>query len=426
MATSRIALWAAFVAVNVWLAWLSLAGGSRMMGDIDRVYAIWMDQGVKEGFWVGIDVPWVYPMLALVPMLISHLGGFGGDGVVWMVLVAVLNAGAFVVLTSGSWAARRGVAAAWWWIAFLFVLGPIAMARIDAITVPLALVGMLVLAKRPHLAGVLLAVAAWVKVWPAALVLAAVVAVRRRGSVLVGAVATSVVVVAVALALGSGWNVFGFVSQQAGRGLQVESPAATPWLWQVAAHVPGAAVYYDQIILTYQVAGPGVAFAARATTVVMAIVMLGVLLLGVWAVRAGVPAPRLLGALSLALVIGLIATNKVGSPQFVSWLAVPVVVGIVLASRGGPSFRVPAVIALAIGLLTQLVYPLYYEGVLGGQPLMVAVITVRNGLEVALLVVSVVMLWRVGTAQPGAPRSWWTRDVRSADHDDAADARLGA
>ncbi|GAA0959419.1 glycosyltransferase 87 family protein [Frigoribacterium faeni] len=417
LARRRTVLWAAFAAVHLWLIWINLVGPDQSMGDVWTVYRQWMQEAVDGGARVGVDRPWVYPLLAAVPMLLARLGGDAHYGDAWLVVVLALNAGAFAVLT------RRGggrpLTAAWWWLAFLLALGPIALGRIDAVTVPLALVGLLLVATRPLAASVLLTVAAWVKVWPAALVAAALISSRHRWSVLLGAVATTAAVVAVSLALGSGATVLGFVGQQAGRGLQIESPAATPWLWRAAAGVAGTAVYYDREILTFQVSGDGVGFAARATTVIMALVVVGVVLLGLRARRAGVAATRLLGPLSLALTVALIATNKVGSPQFVAWLAVPVVVGLV-ASRprrdgagssaagtaAGPSFRLAAVVALVVGGLTQVIYPWFYDDLLTVQPWMLVVITLRNLGEIVLLVVACVMLWRLGgvRARGGADR----------------------
>jgi hypothetical protein len=215
---------------------------------------------------------------------------------------------------------------------------------------------------------------------------------------------TTVAVVAISLVLGSGATVLGFVGEQAGRGLQVESPTATAWLWRTAADVPGAFVYYDHEILTYQVEGDGVGAAARLTTVLMALVVLLVLLLGLRAVRSRASAVHLLAPLSLAFVTALIVTNKVGSPQFVAWLAPPVVLGLVLARRGGPSAALPAVLAVGIAVLTQVIYPWEYQALLGVEPWMLVLITVRNLGEVALLVVALVQLWRAGSpARAGAP-----------------------
>ncbi|WP_314100924.1 glycosyltransferase 87 family protein [uncultured Frigoribacterium sp.] len=406
-------LWSAFVIVHLVVGHAALTGPNQPMGDVWSVYRTWMQQGVGGGDWVGVDRPWVYPLLAAVPMLLARVGGDAHYGQAWLTIVLLLDAGAFAVLTGGL-RGRRHVAPAWWWLLFLLALGPIAVGRIDAVTVPFAIVGLLLLSSRPTAASVLLTVAAWIKVWPAALVVAAVVALRGRArrDVVVGAVATTVTVVAISLVLGSGATVLGFVGEQAGRGLQVESPTATAWLWRAAAGMPGAFVYYDHQILTYQVEGDGVGTAARLTTVLMGLVVLLVLLLGLRAVRRGASAVNLLAPLSLAFVTALIVTNKVGSPQFVSWLAPPVVIGLVLARRGGaaaaggsaaagparavPAAAVPAVLAVGIAALTQVIYPWEYQALLGVEPWMLVLITVRNLGEVALLVVALVQLWRVG------------------------------
>ena len=402
LAQRRVLLWAAFAVVHLMVAWVALAGPDQSLGDVRTVYRSWMDDFVSGGERVGIDVAWVYPLLAAVPMLIARLGGSTDYATVWLLVVIALDAIAFAVLLR--WATRTTRAtttAAWWWLLFVIALGPIAFGRIDAVTVALALIGLLLVAERPVAASVVLTIAAWVKVWPAALVAAAVLASRRGISIVVAAAATTVVVVAVSLALGSGSTVLGFVGQQAGRGLQIESPAATPWLWRAAAGVAGTGVYYDQQILTFQVQGDGVGLAARAATLVMALVVGAVVLLGLRARLAGVAAPHLLGPLALALTTALIVTNKVGSPQFVSWLAVPVVVGLVTSRAGGPSFRLAAGLAVGIAALTQLIYPWFYDDLLRVEPWMLVVITLRNLGEIALLVVACVVLWRLGGVRRG-------------------------
>ena len=408
LAQRRVVLWTAFAVVHLVVAWVALAGPDQSLGDVRTVYRSWMDDFVSGGERVGIDVAWVYPLLAAVPMLIARLGGSTDYATVWLLVVIALDAIAFAVLlrratgTTGTTRATPATTtAAWWWLLFVIALGPIAFGRIDAVTVALALIGLLLVAERPVAASVVLTIAAWVKVWPAALVAAAVLASRRGIAIVVAAAATTVVVVAVSLALGSGATVLGFVGQQAGRGLQIESPAATPWLWRAAAGVAGTGVYYDQQILTFQVQGDGVGLAARAATLVMALVVGAVVLLGLRARLAGVAAPHLLGPLALALTTALIVTNKVGSPQFVSWLAVPVVVGLVTSRAGGPSFRLAAGLAVGIAALTQLIYPWFYDDLLRVEPWMLVVITLRNLGEIALLVVACVMLWRLGGVRRG-------------------------
>jgi hypothetical protein len=94
---------------------------------------------------------------------------------------------------------------------------------------------------------------------------------------------------------------------------------------------------------------------------------------------------RLLPVVGLALVMALIAANKVGSPQFATWIAVPIILGLAWQAHGGLSFRVPAILALTIAALTQLVYPVLYGSLLALDPRMLGVLTVRNTLYLVLL-----------------------------------------
>ncbi len=414
VARSGFTLWAVFVLAHLWLGLLNLYGPGYPMGDVTSVYKFWVDQLVVNDFQVGIDSQWVYPILAFVPMLASLAFGAALYGSTWLSIVMLLNVIAFGTLTD--WGRRRDHnAAGWWWVLFLFLLGPIALGRIDAITVPLALVGLLLLAKRPRVAALILAAATWIKIWPAALLAAIVISVHERFRIIAVAATTSLAIIAVALLMGSGSNVLSFITQQTGRGLQIEAPVSTIWLWMARTGVPNTFVYYDQAILTFQVEGPGATLAAMAMTPLLALAVLVVCGLAILTVRRGVPALQLLPPLALALVTAFMVFNKVGSPQFESWLAVPVVFGLVMALRGGRSFRVPAILVLVIAALTQVVYPYLYNYVLTVNYVMLIVLTSRNLLLIVLFawaLTAVIRLyrgarWHDGVlADEAAPTSW--------------------
>lgn len=407
-----MALWGAFVLVHLILGLLNLYAPTLPMGDVTLVYRKWVDEAVGGGSWVVLDKAWVYPVLALVPMLFAGVFGLGGYAGTWLSMVMLLNAAALGILT-GWGRSRERIGVAWWWLAFTLALGPIALARIDSVTVPLLIVGVLLLAARPKLAAVLLTIGAWTKIWPAAIVAAALIALKDRWRILGVGALVSAVIVAVALALGSGARVFSFVTEQTGRGLQVEAPVTTIWLWRAIAGVLGTRVYYDRDILTYQVRGIGTEAAANVMTPLLAIAVLAVAVLGIRAVRAGASAGALLPPLALALVTTFIAVNKVGSPQFIAWISVPIVLGLATAAAGhGGSFRRPAILALVIAALTQLIYPHLYDLLLDLNPVMVSVLTVRNILEFVLLgwaVVAVVRSPRFADSRypDGAPERTW-------------------
>jgi hypothetical protein len=379
-----IALGVAFVLVHLWLGWVALVGRGYPMGDVLSVYRFWIDHALATGQWVGLDTTWVYPIVALVPMVLAQAFGSELYGGTWLGLVLIADAAAFAVLVGRRRDAGRA-RAGWWWLAFLVALGPVAVARIDAVTVAFAMSGLLLVVRRPLLAGVLLAVATWIKVWPAALIAAAVVAVRGRVHLLIGAAATTLVVLVAVIALGGAPTVFSFLTLQSGRGLQIEAPFATPGMWAAFAGGPWAVVY-DRGILTYQLEGPGAALLASTTTPLLALTTGLLVVAGLVATRRGARASEVLPPLALAVTVALILFNKVGSPQFVSWLAVPIVVGLVVAARGRPSFRVPATLGVVIAALTQAFYPYLYDQLLGLDFTLLLVLTARNVLYLALLV----------------------------------------
>ncbi|WP_426183870.1 hypothetical protein [Microbacterium sp. TWP3-1-2b2] len=395
-------LWAAFLAVHVLVAWQGWVYPSQPMGDVVLVYEPWSASAVTGGAIVGITEPWVYPQLALLPMLLAKLLAWPLVGLVgisgayligWAVLVTAADAVAFGVLVGRTGTASRR-SAGWFWTAALLLLGPIAMYRIDAVTVALGVIGGLWLIKRPIVATVLLTIAAWIKIWPGALVLAAVVAARGRIRVLLTAAAACAAIVLMLFLLGSGRHVLGFLTEQTGRGMQIEAVAATPFLWM--AHFGAASIDYSFEILTFQIAAPGAEVLAGLLTPVMVLVVAAVLAIGIVKATRGASFPRLFPPLALALVVTLIVTNKVGSPQFQTWLIAPVILWIIFdRTRSG----LPAGIVLVLCALTCLIYPLSYDALLRAEMLPVLVLTVRNLLLVALLVIGVRAMVRVPAAR---------------------------
>jgi hypothetical protein len=394
---SRLLLWLAFVLTHLWLGFLNLNAPGLPLGDVTIDYQTWAKQADFATYYVGIDSVWVYPIVALVPMVMVGVFGFQNYAAAWLSLIFVLDAVAFLVMVG--WRRRgtsRSTTIGWWWIAFLLLLGPIAMGRIDSVTIPIAIVAVLLLASRPRLASVLLTIATWIKVWPAALIAAILIASKERVRVFVAAAITSVLIVAAALALGSGANVFSFITQQTGRGLQVEAPISTLWMWMSYARVPGAFVYYDQGILTFQVAGPGTDVAANVMTPILGVAILAIAGLGILAARRGAPVTELLAPLSLALITGFIGFDKVGSPQYMTWLAIPVILGLATNTMGhGRSFRTPTILVLVVGALTQIIYPYVYTSLLELNPILLLVLSARNVMIFVLLVWSIGLLWEL-------------------------------
>ncbi|GAA3038600.1 hypothetical protein GCM10010462_26680 [Microbacterium dextranolyticum] len=378
--------------MHIGVAWLGFALPNEPMGDIYHVYEPWSLHALTGAGIVGITEPWVYPQLALVPMILAH--GFdpiAGYIVGWAIVAALVDAAAFAVLV-GRASSRPRVIAGGFWLAFIAALGPVGLYRLEAVTVALSIIGCLWIVGRPWAASLLLAAATWIKVWPAALLAAAVIAARRRAALIGGAVALTALTLGGVTLAGGGTYAFGFVGEQTTRGLQIESPVATPYVWGTVLHVPGFQVYYSPELLTYQVDGPQIGLVVAAMTPLLLTVMAALVAVGIVHVRRGVRFVSLFPPLSLALVLGFIVCNKVGSPQYLAWLVPSLVTGLVIARR---RWAAPALLSLVAAVLTQLVYPVFYDGILSPAVGPVTILTLRNLVLIALFVWMVVRVIRL-------------------------------
>ena len=386
----RWVLWSAFLIVHVAFGLLFLQGEAR--GDVQNFYLLWFREASSRHVIVGVNRSWVYPLLAWLPIAIAGLAGPAGDRgyeLAWLVLVIVVDSAAFAMLTARL--SRSRVIAAWWWTIALAALGPVFIGRLDTVASALAVAAVVVIAFRPWLAGVLLSIATWVKVWPAALILAFAIGGKRRVSVVLAVVSTSVIVAVVSVLLGGGRYLFTFITAQIGRGLQIESPLATPWLWADASGAPAIRIYWDPTISTYQLVGPGVALAAKLSSLVLVTAVLVTLAFGIRAVIRRADASRTVAALSLALTMAVTAFNKVGSPQYEMWCVPIVIFGLLVSTRW---FRTPAILVVVASCLTQGIYPYFYRSLLLAQPWMVFLITARNLLEFTILAWALIALWQ--------------------------------
>ena len=392
----RVLLAAGFLVVHAVVSVLCFViAPNQPAGDVTGVYRFWVDYWHQSGYLVGIDTAWVYPIAALPPMLLAGLLGDGPYLLIWLLMVAVLDGVALVLV------ARRGRGLAWWWLLCILLIGPVAVSRIDGVALPFAVVGVLWLAERPAIAAALLTIAAWIKVWPAAIVAAVLLTTRRIASSISAAALTSAVIIGLALLAGARGTVFSFVTAQASRGIQVEAPVALPWLWSAAFGDPGVGVYYDTSILTFQLRGDGVNAIAAAMTPVLAIGVLVITLLALLARLRRAAATELLAITALGYVSAVIALNKVGSPQYLTWYVAPVVLGLIVSPR---RFRVPAALVLVAAGLTQLIYPWFYSGVTSPTPWVIGVLTLRNLLQLALLAWCLIEL-RILPAEPEPSRA---------------------
>ncbi len=384
------ALWSAFLAVHLWNAVVGVAiAGDRAFGDLE-LYRRWAGLGLHQGIWPTLQFPSVYPVGSVLPMVVASVGGVGsraGYAIAWSLMVTALDAAALAVLLRRP----RGSAGGWWWTGFLLLLGPVGLGRLDAVVVPLVLVALLWALDRPVVASLLLTAGAWIKVAPGALLWPLFAATRRPWrDVVLPAVALTGVVVTVVRALGRSDFLVTFLTDQSGRGLQLEAVGATPWL--LAALVTGSVRRVDDLVLNdWELHGAGTQVAGQVLGVLFVLTVVAAAGLVWWrrellgdrlrSDRAAGAELVVRGALLMTLT--MIVFDKVGSPQYMAWLAAPIAAAVGL---GLPGWRRTARWALVVAGVTQGVFPWLYPAITRGDVTGAVVLAGRNVLLVVLLV----------------------------------------
>jgi hypothetical protein len=378
MNRARAALvWVVFGLVHAVLIGENLFAPNGPLGDVQVTYPAWWLAALTSGDYPGLNAPGVYPFLALFPIAIATEGVMA-----WFVLVVAVDAVALAFV------ARRSLTAAYVWLAFQLALGPIALGRIDAVTVALAIIAVTIVERSPRASGILVAVATWIKVWPIAVGLAAMRS-SRFAQFARWSIGTAVVVAVAGIVAGDRFSVFSFLSQQQGRGIQVEAVAATPWLWD-AWRAGSSVVTYSADIHTFEIVGPGTALVAQFLTIAQALALLAVGVALLVHRGSATTISVSLGYTLLVLVSLLVTTNKVGSPQFVSWFAVPLVAMVLVNASRATTVLVALIGSVAV--LTHVIYPYAYFAFLELRTVPLVLVTVRTIAEIVLLITSTVVL----------------------------------
>ncbi|MFD0758663.1 glycosyltransferase 87 family protein [Arthrobacter ulcerisalmonis] len=375
-------MWWGFAVVHLyflgWMASFFLNGGT--FSDTEQ-YRQWAMDGYNPADLDGKISPWVYPVLAQIPIFLANIAGPGLYLLVWTLIITALNAVGLLFLTRGS---RRvtGIAPAWWWLFFTVFMGYLSFARVEGITAPIVLIALLYAAQRPVVAGVLLSVATWIKVWPAAVLVPIVIASRKRVQVLLSGVAVTAVVAVGTWLSGGLPHIMDFLTNQGERGMQLEATFSTPWVWLSVFNIAGSKMADNTAINSTEVYGPGASVAAFLMQPLLILAAVAAAVLLVRALNRGAEREELFLEGALMMVTAFIVFNKVGSPQFIIWLAPVIIAGL---THDWDRWKVPAALLMGIAITTFVIYPLFYTPLIHAHPVMAAILTTRNVLLVVLL-----------------------------------------
>ena len=354
---------------------------------------------VVYGQWPYHDFPYEYPplsiLLFLLPPVKSTLAAFTFWFGVEMIAIGMLAAAITTAVATRLWTGLgRPLAAAAAFAVVVVAAGAIAVNRFDgAVALVLALALLCMVRRRWTLAGLILGLGFSLKLMPIAVVpLVLILATTRRKAVwaaLAAALAAILPFVPFVLHDATGFKA-SFLGMQVGRGLQIESVAASPYLVAQLIH-PGSASIGRPLTASLTITGAATGFVSSLAPLAV-LVLLAIVYSSVWhsrgALRAsneGIPVAVL--AVMLATLIG----NKVLSPQHLLWVLPLVALCLVGRQTLGKVAGALLLVALA---LTQVEYPAMYFRQIRLDPAPLAVIAARNALLVAAFAVAVVAVWR--------------------------------
>lgn len=291
--------------------------------------------------------------------------------------------------------------AAWFWIFFGTAAGQIFVWRLD-IFPALAVAGAAaLLATRPLAASALLGFATTMKLWPGVLAAGLVGRFNKAGTwkrlitffYILFAVGTATI------AVSSIDRLFSPLNYQGVRGLQVESIPAT-FLFLQAHHNPERWQFDYAPSKSYEIFGPGVDTAimwsniATLTMIAFAVIWAAYhFFTGGWTSRTTV-------AFFTVMVLLIIATNKVFSPQYIVWLGplMAVVVRQQMPQNSTPlkvSQTLLAVCTIVAAALGTFIYPFNYGYIwyyVGEKMLPVYALVARNILILVMVLIALIWL----------------------------------
>jgi hypothetical protein len=351
--------------------------------DVKVIYQGWAEV-LRSGTFPMDDVTWQYPPLAALVMLAPLAVPAASYFVGFLVLVGLFDAlGMWLLLRLRRSRPNRAAAGVWLWAAVPPMLGPTLYARFDLVVTVVAMAGLVALVRRPRLAGVLTAVGAMLKVWPALLLVGA--GRGRRWLQVVAAFALSGGLIAFVFLVCT-HGAFSFLGFQEGRGIEVESLGALPFLFaSVFLHWQGTvAMNYGSL----EVLGPHV---ATMSGLMVASSVIAFALLAFWRLRVRYWTPATAADAGLTAVLLFVVTSRVISPQYMLWLVG--LAAVCLTLRGSVMRPVAWLVALAVPV-TTVEFPFMFGQLTGRTELGLVIIGTRNLLLLAAAVLAFVRLWR--------------------------------
>lgn len=316
------------------------------------IFGVWSEQlGVHHA--LPNEEAWQYPPGAALLMVLPRIGfaSFGYSFVATMLVFDLIGLVLLAVLGK-----REGSdAGVWVWLLAMPMLRALPVLRFDLVPTVLAIGALVVIHRRPTWFGALAGLGAMVKAWPIALLFGE----WDRGRLLrAGASAAAMIALVFAIsAIAFSGDQLDFLKEQGGRGLQVEAVASIPW--HLRQYVTGQELDAGIRYRAWEIEDHGADVIATVLEWLSLAALIGA---GFWwlartrAIRRG--REELADAVVsrdfvFAVVLLLVVTSRVLSPQYMIWM---LGLSAVVLTAGASRLRRPAWIVIAAAILTTSAY----------------------------------------------------------------------
>ncbi|HJV13609.1 MAG TPA: glycosyltransferase family 87 protein [Propionibacteriaceae bacterium] len=386
-----------------------------VVGDVFYYY-----RKINSLFSVGLDQTLFEYPTPVVWILWLPYGASLGSRVGYLVAFVIFMLALDALFTYALWRSgrRRHDTAIDFWLIFVPLIGPLSYLRFDMLPAVLAGGALLAARHKPWVTGALTGLGAAIKLWPALLIGAFMSYPPDRRSAGIAFVVVGFGLALLSLIFGGWSRLISPLTWQSDRGLQVESIWATPLMLARAVR-PDYWIVDISRYQAYEIFGAGVDAWVMISNVATLLGLALIILLTIRAFRYDGSTPVAIGFVIVAIVAIMIITNKTLSPQYLLWLGGPMAALLAFRPHAMPDEQ-PAINRMAgqlliLALLTQLVYPLFYNSYLGwhGQVMIIistVVTAIRNLALVAFTVEACWLAWRM----LGAP----VRDKSAVPHRD--------
>ena len=333
--------------------------GKWLKGDVE-LYQFWSLGLIQRIFPIN-DSMWQYPPLAgFVFTIPQYIFGNSNIGFIFtmiffdfLILLTILKFGLSLYKRKIA-VSLNGFAGAWFWVIWPILMGPLLLTRFDLVPTWFAILGLIAIyEKRIKLAGFLITVGSLLKLWP---ILILSIIDRKILSKIVFPIVISSVLVLIFIEFISVGS-FSFLENQTSRGLQVESVAAVIF---VIFKLWGANVEYPFRFGSLEVEA---VFANEIALILNLSTLIFFLIIFTLNIKEKLNSLNVFEK-SLIVIIFAIGLSRVFSPQF--WIWIGGISALVILFKDTKLKKVILILSSS-ALLTQILYPALYVGLLNGD-----------------------------------------------------------